>query len=195
MRENWKPGTLIYPLPAILVSSGTTPEDYNLFTASWVGTICTNPPMCYVSIRPERHSYDLIKKQMSFGLNLTTVGMAKETDWCGVVSGRDHKKFEETGLTVEPASCIAAPLVAESPISLECKVREIIPLGSHDMFIAEVVNVRAHTDYINPETGAFDMAKANLLVYSHGEYFGLGDFLGYFGWSVKKEGAPVRRRK
>ncbi len=195
MRVDWKPGTLIYPLPAILVSSGSTPEDYNLFTASWVGTICSNPPMCYVSIRPERHSYGLIKQNMEFGLNLTTVDMARETDWCGVTSGRQFNKFEECKLTPETGKFIQAPLVAESPISLECRVREIVPLGSHDMFVAEVVNTRANDLFINPETGAFDMKKANLLAYSHGEYYGLGDFLGYFGWSVKKGNKPIRRRK
>ena len=195
MRQDWKPGTLIYPLPAILVSCGSRPEDYNLLTASWVGTICSQPPMCYVSIRPERHSYALVKESGEFGLNLTTVGMARQTDWCGVRSGKDYDKFAETGLTVEPAKLIKAPLVAESPVSIECKVRQIIPLGSHDMFMADVVNVRADQQYIDPETGSFDMEKANLLAYSHGEYFSLGDFLGYFGWSVKKDKTPVRRRK
>ena len=120
MRQDWKPGTLIYPLPAILVSCGSRPEDYNLLTASWVGTICSQPPMCYVSIRPERHSYALIKESGEFGLNLTTVGMARQTDWCGVRSGKDYDKFAETGLTVEPAKLIKAPLVAESPVSIEC---------------------------------------------------------------------------
>lgn len=195
MRVDWKPGTLIYPLPAILISSGDDCENYNLFTASWIGTVCSNPPMCYVSIRPERHSYQLIKDRMEFGLNLTTVSMAHETDWCGVVSGREHKKFEETGLTPEKARFIAAPLVQESPVSLECRVRDIIHLGSHDMFLSEIINARADERYIDPKTGAFDMEKAGLLVYSHGEYFSLGEFLGYFGWSVKKGEKPPKRRK
>lgn len=193
MRADWKPGTLIYPLPAILVSCGRVGEEVNLFTASWVGTICTNPPMCYVSIRPERHSYGLIKEQMEFALNLTTRAMAHATDWCGVVSGRKYDKFAETGLTIERGKCIEAPLVLESPISLECRVKQIIPLGSHDMFIAEVMNVRADEAYLDPETGAFDMARADLLSYAHGEYFSLGDYLGHFGWSVKKD--RTKRRK
>lgn len=195
MRQDWKPGTLIYPLPAILVSCGISPGDYNLFTASWVGTICTNPPMCYVSIRPSRHSHAIIKETMQFGLNLTTVSMAKETDWCGVNSGKRYNKFEHTGLTIEHSKLISVPLVKESPLSLECKVREIISLGSHDMFIADVVNVKADEQYLDPDTGRFDMMKADLLAYSHGEYFGLGDFIGYFGWSVKKSGKEIKRRK
>lgn len=195
MRQDWKPGTLIYPLPAILVSCGSSHEDYNLLTASWVGTICSQPPMCYVSIRPERHSHSIIKETGEFGLNLTTVKMARETDWCGVRSGRDYNKFEETGLTIEPAKEIKAPLIAESPISIECKVSQIIPLGSHDMFMANVVNIRANEQYIDPQTGSFDMEKADLLVYSHGEYFSIGDFIGYFGWSVKKDKKPIRRKK
>lgn len=193
-RVDWKPGTLVYPLPAIIVSCGDLEGESNLFTASWVGTICTNPPMCYVSIRPERHSYGLIKEQMEFALNLTTVSMARETDWCGVVSGKRIDKIKESGLEVEPARFIKAPLLVASPISLECRVREILPLGSHDMFIAEVVNVRADEQYIDPETGGFDMERAGLLTYAHGEYFALGEFLGHFGWSVSKQSGKGKRR-
>lgn len=193
MRADWKPGTLIYPLPAILVSCGEIGGEMNLFTASWVGTVCTNPPMCYVSIRPERHSYGIIKERMEFALNLTTTAMARATDWCGVVSGRRYDKFAETGLTVESGKCIAAPLIQESPISLECQVKQVISLGSHDMFIAEVVNVRADEQYLDPETGAFDMVRAGLLSYAHGEYFGLGEYMGHFGWSVKKD--KTKRRQ
>ncbi len=193
-RVDWKPGTLVYPLPAIIVSCGELGGEANLFTASWVGTICTNPPMCYVSIRPERHSYGLIKARMEFGLNLTTVAMARDTDWCGVVSGRRYDKIAETGLAVEAGRVIAAPLLVASPISLECRVREIIPLGSHDMFVADIVNVRADEQYIDPDTGGFDMERAGLLTYAHGEYFALGAFLGHFGWSVSKQDSSGKRR-
>ncbi len=186
-KENWKPGTLIYPLPAVLVSSGSSPEDYNLFTAAWVGTICSNPPMCYVSIRPERHSYELIKRNMEYTLNLTTESMARATDWCGVRSGRDYNKWEECGLTPHKGVEVQSPYIVESPMSIECKVREIVSLGSHDMFIADVVNILADSRYIDPETGAFDMQKAGLLVYSHGHYYGMGEEIGKFGWSVKKK--------
>lgn len=187
MKESWKPGTLIYPLPAILVSCGSSSEDYNMFTAAWVGTLCTNPPMCYVSIRPERHSYGLIKENMEFTLNLTTKSMARATDWCGVRSGRDYDKWKETGLTPCPGEAVRAPYIEQSPLSIECKVREIVSLGSHDMFIADVVNILADKQYIDAETQAFDMAKADLLVYSHGHYHELGNEIGKFGWSVKKK--------
>lgn len=187
MKETWKPGTLIYPLPAILVSSGSSPADYNLFTAAWVGTICTNPPMCYVSIRPERHSYGLIKENMEFTLNLTNKAMAHATDWCGVRSGSEYNKWDEVKLTPKPGVEVRAPYVEESPLSIECKVREIISLGSHDMFIADVVNILADTRYIDSETQAFDMAKADLIVYSHGHYHELGAEIGKFGWTVKKK--------
>ncbi len=187
MKENWKPGTLVYPLPAVLVSSGSTAEEYNLFTASWVGTLCTNPPMCYVSIRPERHSYGIIRRNMEFTLNLTTTEMAKATDWCGVRSGRDYDKWRESGLTAHAGVEVRSPYVVESPLSIECKVREIVPLGSHDMFIADVVNILAEDKYIDPTTGAFDMQRAGLLVYSHGHYYGMGEEIGKFGWSVQKK--------
>ena len=143
MKEDWKPGTLIYPLPAVLVSCGSTPEEYNLLTVAWTGTLCTNPPMCYISVRPERHSYDIIRRRMEFVINLTTTGMARATDWCGVRSGRDYNKFSEMGLTPGRCTVVSAPLIEESPLSIECRVKEIISLGSHDMFIADVVNVRA----------------------------------------------------
>ena len=174
MKQSWKPGTTIYPLPAVLVSCGNTPEEYNLITVSWVGTLCTNPPMCYISVRPERYSYEILRKNMEFVINLTTVQMAKVTDWCGVSSGKNYNKFEKTGLTPKTAQIVKAPYVEESPLCIECKVREIISLGSHDMFISDVVNILADDKYIDPETGAFDMQKADLLVYSHGHYYEIG---------------------
>ena len=141
---NWKPGTMVYPLPAVLVSCGKTEDEYNLLTIAWTGTLCSNPPMCYISVRPERHSYALIKRDMEFVINLTTEEMARATDWCGVRSGRDYKKFQETGLTPIPSAVVGAPSVSESPLSIECRVKEIVPLGSHDMFVADVVNIRAN---------------------------------------------------
>ena len=187
MKQSWKPGTMIYPLPAVLISCGSSPEEYNMLTVSWVGTICSNPPMCSISIRPERHSYEILRKNMEFVINLTTVEMARETDWCGVASGRNYNKFEKTGLTPRKAQIVQAPYIEESPLCIECKAREIISLGSHDMFIADVVNVLADDKYIDLETGAFDMPGANLLVYSHGHYYEMGKEIGKFGWSVQKK--------
>ena len=187
MKENWKPGTLIYPLPAVLVSCGATPDEYNLLTVAWTGTVCTNPPMCYISVRPERHSYDIIRRTGEFVINLTTEELARATDWCGVRSGRDHDKFRETGLTPVPATVVKAPVVAEAPLSIECRVRQILPLGSHDLFLAEVVNIQADSRYIDSETGKLELQKARPIVYSHGEYFALGRMLGYFGWSVRRK--------
>ena len=187
MKQDWKPGTMIYPLPALLVSCGSTEEEYNIITVAWAGTICTNPAMCYISVRPERHSYPILKRNMEFVINLTTEELARATDWCGVRSGRDHDKFRETGLTPAPATVVKAPVVAEAPLSIECRVRQILPLGSHDLFLAEVVNVQADDRYLNPETGKFELDRANPLVYTHGEYFGLGKKIGKFGWSVEKK--------
>ena len=187
MKQNWRPGTMIYPLPAIMVSCGSSPNEQNVFTASWVGTICSDPAMCYVSIRPERHSYDIIKRNMEFTLNLTTEELARATDWCGVRSGRDYNKFEEMNLTPQPGMKVRAPYIKESPISIECRVKEIIKLGTHDMFIADVLNVIADERFIDPETGAFDMKKAGLLVYAHGGYYTMGELIGTFGWTVKKK--------
>lgn len=185
-KQDWKPGTMIYPLPAVLVSCGSQPEEYNLITVAWTGTLCTNPPMCYISVQPKRHSYDILKKNMEFVINLTTEQLARATDWCGVRSGRDYNKFEEMGLTMGQASVVHCPIIEESPINIECKVREITQLGSHDMFIAEVVNVRADEQYID-ETGKFKLTDAKPLVYLHGGYYGLGEFIGKFGWSVQKK--------
>lgn len=184
---SWKPGTLIYPVPAVLVSCGNSPEEHNLLTISWVGTICTNPPMCYISIRPERHSYEIIKKNMEFVINLTNEEMAFAADWCGVKSGKEFNKFEEMNLHPEQGQLVNAPIVKEAPLCIECKVKQIIPLGSHDMFIAEVVNVQADSKYIDPETDTFNLAAAKLIAYSHGHYYKLGEEIGKFGWSVQKK--------
>lgn len=192
-KQSWKPGTLIYPLPAVLVSSGATPEEYNLLTVAWTGTVCTNPPMCYISVRKERHSYDIIRRTGEFVINLTTEELARATDWCGVCSGREVNKWEAMGLTPMANDHVAAPLVAESPLSICCRVREVVELGSHDMFIADVVGVEADDRFIDEQTGKFSLEKARPIVYSHGEYFSLGKMLGHFGWSVRKKRTKKRR--
>ena len=195
MKESWKPGTLIYPLPAVLVSCGATPDEYNLLTVAWTGTVCTDPPMCYVSVRPERHSYGIIRRTGEFVINLTTRGLARAADWCGVRSGRDYDKFREMGLTPGKALKVAAPIVEESPVSIECRVRQVLELGTHDMFLAEVVAVQVDADYIDPATGRFCLERACPIVYSHGEYFALGEALGHFGWSVRKKPRPKTSAK
>lgn len=187
MKQSWKPGTMVYPVPAVMVTCGNAPSEYNIITVSWVGTICTNPAMCYISIRPERHSYPIIRKNMEFVINLTTRNMAYATDWCGVNSGKDYNKFEEMKLTPGKSTIVKAPVIEESPLCIECRVKEILSLGSHDMFIANVVNVQADEQYIDPATGAFHLEKASLLAYSHGKYYELGELVGKFGWSVKKK--------
>lgn len=186
MKQIWKPGTLVYPLPAVLVSCGNA-EHNNLFTVAWTGTICTEPAMLYISVRPERYSYGLIKENMQFTVNLTTAAMAKATDFCGVRSGRDLDKWMATGLTRCRGVAVECPAVEESPLSLECRVKTIIPLGSHHMFIAEVVDVLADEKFMDEHSGKFDLEKAGLLSYSHGGYYELGARLGTFGFSVKKK--------
>ena len=183
----FKPGTMIYPLPAVMISCGETEEEYNILTVSWVGTICTNPPMCYISVRPERHSYEIIKRTGEFVINLTNEELAYATDWCGVKSGKDFNKFNEMKLTPVKGETINAPIIKESPLCIECKVKEIIPLGSHDMFIADVLNVQADARFIDKETDKFDLEKAKLIAYSHGHYYKLGEEIGRFGWTVKKK--------
>lgn len=187
MKQHWKPGTMIYPLPAVLVSCGASPEEYNLITVAWTGTICSEPAMCYISVRRERHSYELIKKNMCFVINLTTKDLAYATDWCGVRSGKQYNKFQEMKLSAAPAKMVQAPIIEESPVNIECRVKEIISLGTHDMFIAEVLNVQADEKFIDPQSGKFDMEKAGLLVYAHGQYYEMGQALGKFGWTVEKK--------
>ena len=194
MKQRWKPGTVLYPLPAVLVSCGATPEEYNLLTVAWTGTVCTNPPMCSISVRPERHSYGIIRRTGEFVINLTTRRLARATDWCGVRSGRDWDKFREMGLTPVASETVAAPLLAESPVNIECRVRQVVPLGSHDLFIAEVVGVQVDEALIDPATGRFCLERADPIVYSHGEYFALGEALGHFGWSVRKRKKGAKHR-
>lgn len=174
----------MYPLPAVMVSCGDM-ENSNIITVAWTGTICTNPAMTYVSIRPERYSYDIIKSTGEFVINLTTSELAYATDWAGVRSGKDYDKFKELGLTKEKATNVNCPLIKESPVCIECRVKEIKELGSHHMFIAEVLSVDADEKYMD-ETGRFCLEKANLITYSHGQYYELGKNIGKFGFSVKK---------
>lgn len=178
---------MVYPLPAVLVTVGATRKEWNMLTVAWTGTICSDPAMCYISVRPERHSYPLLMRAMEFTINLTTEDMARATDWAGVRSGRDFDKWKETGLTPIPGEKVSSPTIAESPLSIECRVKEMIDLGSHSMFIADVLNVRADARYIDPETGEFRLADSAPLVYLHGGYYGLGDFIGKFGFSVRKK--------
>ncbi len=192
-KQSWKPGTMIYPLPAVLVSCGDNEAEYNMLTIAWVGTICTNPAMCYISVRPERHSYPIIRRTGEFVINLTNEALARATDWCGVKSGKDFNKFTEMNLTPIRGEKVNAPIIAEAPLSIECKVKDIIPLGSHDMFLAEVVNIQADEQYLDPVTGTFDLAKARLITYSHGHYYKIGEEIGRFGWSVRKK-KPTKRR-
>lgn len=183
----WKPGTMVYPLPAVMVSCGTEEEGFNIITVSWTGTICTDPAMCYISVRPERHSYEIIKRNGEFVINLTTRKLAFAADWCGVRSGSDFDKFKEMGLTPVKASIVKAPLIGESPVNIECKVKEIVVLGSHHMFISEVLTVDVNEELIDIKSGAYRLDKANLLCYSHGKYYDIGKYIGRFGFSVKKD--------
>lgn len=183
-KVTWKPGTLVYPIPAVLVSCGTM-ENANVFTVAWTGTICTDPAMTYISVRPERFSYDMIKENMEFVINLTNEELAYATDFAGVRSGKDIDKFEKLNLTKEKATKVNCPMIKESPVSIECKVVEIKELGSHHMFLAEVLAVNVDEKYFD-ENDKFCMEECNLITYSHGKYYTLGKELGKFGYSVKK---------
>ena len=184
-RIEFKPGNMLYPVPAVMVSCQRPGEKANIITLAWAGTICSDPPMLSVSIRPERYSYDIIKETGEFVVNLTTKRLVRETDYCGVKSGRDIDKFKECKLTPCESSKVACPGIAESPVCLECKVKEIVKLGSHDMFIVEIVGVTVNEEYMD-ENGKFHLNDSELVAYSHGEYFLLGEKLGSFGYSVKK---------
>lgn len=189
----WKPGTVLYPVPAVMVSCGTM-EEKNIITVAWTGTINSDPAMTYVSIRPGRHSYEIIKKSGEFVINLVTERLAYACDFCGVKSGRDLDKFAEMHLTAQPGNAVSAPIIAESPVNIECKVKEIIPLGTHDMFLAEVVSVQVSEEYLD-ESGKFHFEKTKPICYSHGAYYGLGKKLGTFGYSVRKKAKKKSRKK
>lgn len=185
-KQIWKPGNMVYPLPAVMVSTADTKGEDNIITVAWTGTICTNPAMLYISVRPERYSYHMIKESGEFVVNLTTEALAKATDWCGVRSGKDVDKWKEMGLTRGTCDTLQyAPLIQESPVNIECKVDQILELGSHHMFLAKVQAVQVDDRYMQ-KNGKFDLAASKLITYSHGEYYTLGKKLGTFGYSVKK---------
>lgn len=192
-KQSWKPGNMLYPLPVVMVSAADKEGRDDIITVAWAGTVCTNPPMVSISIRPERYSYHMIRETGEFVINLTTEELAFATDYCGVKSGRDVYKFKETGLTREKAEKVKAPMIAEAPVSIECKVKEIRELGSHHMFIAQVAAVHADEKYMD-EKNRFDLNRARPIVYSHGEYLGTGKKLGTFGYSVKKAKKQAKKR-
>lgn len=184
-KEIWKPGNMLYPLPVVMISVADSSGKNNIITVAWAGTICTNPAMVSISVRPERYSYPILKETGEFVINLTTKELVYATDYCGVKSGRDIDKFKEMKLTALPAEHVKAPLIGESPVNIECRVREVKPLGSHDMFIADVLCVHADEKYMD-EKKRFHLEKAEPIVYSHGTYFACGEALGTFGYSVRK---------
>ena len=191
-KTTWKSGTFVYPLPAVMVSCGTM-EVSNIITVAWTGILNTNPATVYISVRPTRYSYQIIKEQKEFVINLTNKQLVRATDWCGVKTGAKVDKFKEMHLHKEKAKFVSCPMIQESPVSIECKVKEIKPLGSHDMFLAEVLAINADEKYIN-EKGAFDISKCDLIAYANGHYYALGKKLGKFGFSVQKTKKKKRRQ-
>lgn len=185
-KQVWKPGNMVYPVPVVMVTVADGKGTVNIITIAWTGTVCTNPSMAYISVRPERFSYSILENTGEFVINLTTKELAFATDFCGVKSGREVDKFQELHLTQEKAVKVRVPVIKESPVNIECKVVEKRELGSHTMFLAEVLTVQAEESYLD-KTGKFDLALAKPIVYSHGEYFCLGEKLGKFGYSVQKQ--------
>lgn len=185
-KQTWKPGNMLYPLPAVMISCQRAGQKPNIITVAWCGTICSDPVMVSISVRKERYSHEIISESGEFVINLTTKDLTFATDYCGVKSGRDCDKFKEMNLTPQDASKVSCPIIAESPVNLECKVKEIIELGTHDMFIAEVVCVDVSEEYMDLN-GKFELNSTDLMAYSHGEYFTLGEKIGKFGYSVKKK--------
>jgi len=193
-KQIWKPGNMVYPLPAVMVSTADREGNDNIITVAWTGTVCTNPAMLYISVRPERYSYHMLRESGEFVVNLTTEKLAKATDWCGVRSGRDFDKWKEMHLTRGKAEKLTyAPIIQESPVNIECKVTEVQELGSHHMFLAKVEAVQVDESYMN-ETGKFELNDTQLLAYSHGEYYTLGKKLGTFGYSVRKQTAGEKKK-
>ncbi len=186
-KQNFKPGNMLYPLPVVMVSVADREGRPNIITVAWTGTVCSDPPMVSVSIRPERYSYHMIKETGEFVINLTTEALVQAVDFCGVKSGRDIDKFKACSLNALPADCVGAPLIAESPVNMECVVTEQKDLGSHTMFLARVAAVHADDRYMD-EKGRFCLERAKPIVYSHGQYLATGRILGTFGYSVKKNG-------
>ena len=184
-KVTWKPSTLLAPLPPVMVSCGNM-DNSNILTIAWTGIVNTAPAMTYISVRKQRHSYNIIKNSGEFVINITTKHLVRSTDFCGVRSGADIDKFKEMKLTKAPVSQLACPSIEESPLNLECKVKQIIELGSHDMFLAEIVAINVNPNLINAD-GKLELEKAGLLAFAHGEYFELGKCIGTFGYSVKKK--------
>lgn len=192
-KQTWKAGNMLYPVPPVMVSCQRPGEKPNIITVAWCGTVCTSPAMVSISVRPERYSYDIIRSTGEFVINLTTKDLAFATDYCGVRSGREVDKYQEMKLTPLPSVHIEAPGIEESPVCIECKVKEVLELGSHHMFVAEVLGVTIDEHYLN-ENGKFCLADAQMITYSHGEYYELGDLIGKFGYSVKKDKGKNRTK-
>lgn len=193
-KQTWKAGNMLYPLPAVMVTAADAQGKANIITVAWAGTVCTNPPMVSISVRPERYSYHMIQETKEFVINLTTEKLAFATDYCGVRSGRDVDKFKEMKLTKEPADFVKAPLIGESPVNIECRVVKVEELGSHHMFVAEVLAVHVDDEFMD-EKNRFALEKTDPIVYVHGEYFSLGQLLGNFGYSVRKSSKIKGKRK
>ncbi|MDD6231442.1 flavin reductase family protein [Frisingicoccus sp.] len=193
-KQKWKPGNMLYPLPAVLVSCGDREGKINLMTAAWTGTVCSDPPMVYVSVRKERFSHHMIQETGEYVINLTTEELARATDFCGVRSGKDMDKFKEMHLTPAFGELQYAPMIVESPVSIECRVKNVMELGSHDMFVAEVTAVYVDERYMD-ENGTFHLEKAHPLVYSHGQYYGVGKHLGSFGYAVRKKNTKKNKNR
>lgn len=184
-KQSWKPGNMLYPVPAVLITVADQQGKNNIFTVAWAGTVCSDPPMVSISVRPERYSHQMIEDTGEFVINLTTKDLAYAVDYCGVKSGRDTDKFKDMHLNILPADKVRAPLLKESPVNIECRVKQVLRLGTHDMYVAEVVAVHADEAYMD-DKGRFMLDKADLIAYSHGSYFTLGEKLGTFGYSVRK---------
>ena len=180
-------GNMLNPTPVVMVSCGSTLDEYNIITIAWTGTVNSDPPMCSISVRPNRHSYPILKRTGEFVINLVDKELTPFTDWCGVRSGKKYNKFLETGLTPIRATKVNAPMIEEAPVNLECKVTQVIPLGTHDLFLAEIVAVHVNEKLFSPKTDAIDLQRAKLVTYSHGHYYALGEKLGKFGFSVEKK--------
>ena len=193
-KQIWKPGNMLYPLPVVMVSMADKNGAYNIITIAWAGTICTNPPQVSISVRPERYSYNILKETGEFVINLPNRELTYATDYCGVKSGRDVDKFKELSLTPLKAQNVSAPLIAECPVSIECKVKNVIPLGSHDLFVAEVLAVHADERYMD-EQGKFRLELADPIVYLHGDYFTCGEMVGSFGYSISKKNKKIDKEK
>ncbi len=193
-KEIWQPGNMLYPIPAVMVSCQKEGEKPNIITVAWAGNVCSSPAMLSISVRKERHSYAAIKETGEFVVNLVDRKLVRAADWCGVRSGRDYDKFAEMKLTPLESQKIAAPGIAESPVNIECRVKEVLELGSHDMFVAEVLCVTVDDKYMD-DKGRFDLGAADLIAYNHGEYFNLGEKLGKFGYSVAKKKTGKNGRK